>query len=393
MASVTPHAGINKLGFGYMRLPQVNGVFVDEQVNAIVDRFIELGFTYFDTANEYLGSEIALGKALASRHPRESFWISSKMMITRLKRAEQMRDMFETSLSRLCVDHLDAYFIHGMSPSIIPHADALDTWGYLSELKDKGLIKYAGTAYNGPPEVLDEILTKHPQLDIILLLINYIDWVKPGSVNRQNYEVIQKHGKLITVIEPLKGGLLASEDSEAGKLLKAANPDVSVASWAFRWILGLDGIKAILSGMGTMSQLEDNAKTFNNYTPLTESELSIMDEAVKKIATIDRIPCTSCNECAPHCPVKIPISHFINVYSDYLVYNDKEGPGWQVGYMKTHGRGQPVECTKCKACEENCPQKLPIMEIMETMERELGETSRKYVQITRSDVRSYKTYE
>ena len=393
MSNNTQGLGVNKLGFGYMRLPQVNGVFVDEQVNAIVDRFLETGFTYFDTANEYLGSEIALGKALVKRHPRESYWISSKMMITRLKKPEQMRDMFETSLSRLGVDYLDAYFIHGMGPPIVPHADALDTWGFLKELKDKGLIKNAATAYFGPPEVLDEILTKHPHLDIVLLLINYVDWVRPGSMVRENYEVVRKHGKLVTVMEPLKGGLLASENSDAGKLLKAANPDVSVASWAFRWILGLDGIKAILSGMGTMEQLEDNAKTFNNCTPLTDAERAVMDEAEKKISAIARIPCTSCGKCAPHCPKNIAISHFVNVYSDYLVYRDKEGPGWQVGYMKTHGAGQPVDCTGCKACEEHCPENIKISDIMEIMEKELGETSRKYVQITRSDVRSYKTYD
>ena len=393
MASDTTNPGANKLGFGYMRLPQVNGVFVDEQVNTIVDRFLELGFTYFDSANEYLGSEIALGKALVKRHPRDSFWISSKMMITRLKRAEQMLDMFETSLSRLGVDYLDSYFIHGMGPGIVPHADALDTWGFLKDLKERGLIRNAGTAYFGPPEVLDEILTKHPHLDIVMLLITYVDWVRPNSMVRENYEVVRKHGKLVTIMEPLKGGLLASENSEAGKLLKAANPNVSAASWAFRWLLGLDGIKSILSGMGTMEQLEDNAKTFNNYTPLTDAERAIMDEAEKKISSIERIPCNSCSECAPHCPKNIAIPHFVNCYSDYLVYQDKEGPGWQMGYMKTHGAGVPGECTQCKACEEHCPQNIKISEIMETMERELGETSRKYVQITRSDVRSYKTYE
>ena len=371
--------GRDKLGFGYMRLPQVNGVFDYDSVNAMVDRFIELGFTYFDSANAYLGSELALGKSLVKRHPRDSYWLSSKMNILGFTKPEQMQEMFDTALSRLGTNYLDAYFIHVFGPDIVPLADSLDTWGFLRGLKERGLVKYIGTAWHGPPDKLDEVLTAHPELDIILSMINYLDWVNPESSAKECYEVIKKHGKLVSVIEPCKGGLLAGEESEAAKLLKTANPDVSTASWAFRFVLGFDNIKSVLSGMGTMEQLEDNAKTFNNYTPLTDEELSILDKAVRLIKAKPRIQCTSCRACVPLCPKKIPIPYYINVYSDYLVHQEKEGPGYQIGLLKTHGSTQPVDCVKCHACEGHCPQRLPISDILETMDRELGEVSRKYV--------------
>ena len=384
MPNNTTGEGLNKLGFGYMRIPHVDGVFDYESVNAMVDRFIELGFTYFDSANEYMGSEIALGKSLVARHPRDTYWLSSKMNILRMDKPEQMQEMFNTSLSRLGTDHLDAYFIHIMAPGAPEeHADKMDAWGFLRGLKERGLIKYAGTSFHGPPEKLDELLTKHPEIDIVLSMINYADWDKPDFAGKACYEVIKKHGKLVTVIEPCKGGLLASEESESGKILKAANPDVSVASWAFRFVLGFSNIKAVLSGMGTLAQLEDNAKTFNNYTPFTDAEQKALGEAIKKIAAQPRVPCTQCGKCAPNCPVKIPIPYFINLYSDHLVYQEKEGSGYLIGYMKSHGAASPIECTHCKACEENCPENIKIMEIMDYLEKELGETSRRYVRITK----------
>ena len=373
------NSGKNKLGFGYMRVPHVDGVFDYEAVNAMVDRFIELGFTYFDTAYAYLGSEIALGKCLVARHPRDTYWLSSKINILGMTKPEQMQEMFETSMSRLGTDYLDAYFIHMLD---IELADKLDTWGFLQGLKEKGLIKRIGTAYHGPADKLDELLTAHPEIEIVLSMINYVDWARPDFAGRDVYEVIKKHNRLVTVIEPCKGGLLATENSEASKLLKAANPDASAASWAFRFVLGFDNIKAILSGMGTMEQLEDNGRTFNNYTPLTDYERSVLDEVVKKIQAEPRIPCTSCGKCAPHCPKKIPIPYHIGLYSDYLVYREKEGPGYLIGYLKTHGAGQPIECDKCGLCEEHCPENINIIEIMENLEKELGETTRKYVIIT-----------
>jgi len=378
------NSGANKLGFGYMRVPHVDGIFDYEAVNKMVDRFIELGFTYFDSANAYLGSEAALGKSLVARHTRATYWLSSKMNILPMTKPEDMQEIFDTSLKRLGTDHLDAYFIHVLDPNTIGHADKLDAWGFLRGLKERGLIKYIGTSWHGPADKLDELLTAHPELDIILSMINYVDFANPDFAGIACYDVIKKHGKLVTVIEPCKGGLLATENTEASKLLKAANPEASAASWAFRYVLGFDNIKAILSGMGTIAQLEDNAKTFNGYKPLSDYERGVLDEAVKLIRAEPRIPCTSCGKCVPHCPVNIPIPYHIGLYSDYLVYRDKEGPGYQIGYMKTHGAGQPVECTKCGACEKACPEHIKIIDIMEKLEKELGETSRKYVVITDS---------
>lgn len=366
-------ANVNgKLGFGYMRLPMENGSFDTQSVHAMADRFMELGFTYFDTAFVYTGSEVALCESLVKRYPRESFQIATKLAIMGgITKPEQQREQFDISLSRLGVDYVDYYLIHGIDGKYAELADKLDTWGYMRAMKAEGRAKHIGFSFHGTPEVLDELLTKHPEIEFVQLQINYLDWENPAVRSRELYEAARRHNKPITVMEPCKGGLLAGEVSDAAKLMSKYNPESSVASWAFRYVLGLEGVAVVLSGMGEPYQLEDNAKTFKTFTPLNKEEMAIIDEAVKIMNASPRIPCTACKYCVEHCPQKISIPGFIKVYNDYLVHREDRASRYQYKLNSGFG-GTPKDCIKCRICETHCPQHIEISEVFDNVVRDLA---------------------
>ena len=354
-----------KLGFGYMRLPMENGSFDTSSVNDMADRFMELGFSYFDTAFLYTGSEEALRESIVKRYPRDSFQIATKIAIMLgLKKPEDQRAQFDISLSRLGVDFVDYYLIHGLSDNFIHIADELDTWSYMRAMKAEGKAKHIGFSFHGTPELLEKVLTEHPEFEFVQLQINYLDWENPEVKSRELYEIARRHNKPIVIMEPCKGGLLASEDSAAGKLMSDYNPDSSVASWAFRYVLSLEGVEVALSGMGEPYQLEDNAKTANNFTPVTAQELEVIDEAVKAINSTPRVPCTSCKYCVDHCPKKIAIPQFIKLHNDYLVHQEKSSVQYHYGSAKKFGT-PPSECIKCRLCETHCPQHIAIADVLE----------------------------
>ncbi|MDR0838493.1 MAG: aldo/keto reductase [Oscillospiraceae bacterium] len=366
-----------KLGFGYMRLPRKDGKFDEEAVNEMVDTFLARGYTYFDTAFVYEGSEEALSKSLVKRYPRDSFSITTKLAIFGMTRPEQQREQFDISLKRLQVDFVDYYFIHGLGGDSIKLADTLDTWGYLRKMKEEGRTKHIGFSFHGTPEELDEVLTKHPETELVQLQINYLDWDNPEVKSRELYEVAHRHGKPVSIMEPTKGGLLAGEQSTVASLLKKANPDVSVASWAFRYVGGLDGIKVVLSGMENIDQVNDNADTFDNFKQLTEGERALIAEAVEIINATPRIPCTSCHYCTAHCPKKIAIPMFIKIYNDFLTHRDKNSTGYS--YALFSGGSGPADCVKCRQCEKHCPQHIEISDVMTKIDESLGEVTKKFV--------------
>ena len=232
---------IKKLGFGYMRLPRKDGSFDVEAVNAMVDEFMSHGFSYYDTSYIYEGSEVALCESLVKRYPRDSFQIATKMSVYGMTRPEQQQEMLNASLARLSVDYVDFYLIHAMSERAAAIADSLGSWDFMQEVKKKGLAKHIGFSFHGSPELLDDLLTKHPEMEMVQLQINYLDWENPEVQSRRLYEIARKHNKPVSIMEPAKGGLLAGGESEAMELLKKANPDVSPASWAFRFVGELDG--------------------------------------------------------------------------------------------------------------------------------------------------------
>ena len=369
---------IKKLGFGYMRLPRRDGVFDVTAVNEMVDEFMSHGFSYYDTSIIYEGSEEALHESLVLRYPRESFQIATKISMFGVNKPEQHYEMLNTSLTRLGVDFVDYYLIHAMGEAAEKMADTHDTWSFMREIKEKGLAKHIGFSYHGTPELLDEILTKHPEMEMVQLQINYLDWENPEVESRRLYEVARKHNKPISIMEPTKGGLLAGGESAVTDMLKAANPDVSAASWAFRYVGELEGLITVLSGMENIDQIKDNARTFENNTPLTKEEHALIQKAVEVINSTPRIPCTTCRYCAPHCPQKINIPGFIGIYNTYLVHKQKNSSGYQYAMMSSFG-GSPKNCIKCRICEQHCPQKIEISDVMDKVAEALDDIKENFI--------------
>ncbi len=351
------------LGFGYMRLPISNGKFDFDEVNEMVDCYMGHGFNYFDTAFKYEGSEEALKLSLVDRYPRESFKITTKVNLYGMTSADEMQKQFDTSISRLGVDYVDYYFIHALMGKALPKTYEFGTWDFLNGLKEKGLAKNIGFSFHGTPEELDEVLTDHPEVDMVQLQINYLDWEDPDIRARELYEVARKHNKPVSVMEPTKGGLLASEDSAVGKYLRSVDPDVSAASWAFRWVASLEGIKYILSGMGNTYQVEDNAKTFKNFKPLTEEEYGVIARCVQIIRDVPRVPCTECRYCTAGCPMSLPIPTIIKFYNETLTYAAEESSKY-VYKRRVPADVRASNCIGCKNCEEQCPQHIKISDIM-----------------------------
>ncbi|MBQ8994768.1 MAG: aldo/keto reductase [Oscillospiraceae bacterium] len=356
-----------KLGFGLMRLPKLEDKSIDvEQTKKMVDLFLEAGGTYFDTAYVYDGggSERAVKEALVDRHPRETYTIATKLNAAAASNAEDAKNQFYTSLERTGAGYFDYYLLHALSRKNVQKYDDYGSWDFVQEQKAKGLIKHCGFSFHGDPELLDELLTKHTEVEFVHLQINSADWENPGVASRRNYEIVRKHGKSITVMEPVKGGALANPLPSIQELFRNANPDASFASWAIRFVASLDGLIAVLSGMSNVEQMEDNLSFMKDFQPLTEEEREIIHKAQEALDADKSIPCTACHYCTDGCPMQIPIPEIFAVSNRNEVY-----PSWDGGkgayVIATQGRGKASDCIQCGQCESMCPQGLPIIELLE----------------------------
>ena len=354
---------IKKLGFGLMRLPRLSDETIDlEQVKQMVDLFLSKGFTYFDTAWAYPGSEDAIRQALVERYPRDKFTIATKNAAwINCKTREDAIAQFETSLRQTGAGYFDFYLLHNLGEMRTEFFERFKMWDFVFEKKREGLIKHVGFSFHSTPEELDEILTKHPEAEFVQLQINYADWENPAIQSRGCYEVARKHGKPIVIMEPIKGGTLATPPDEVAAVFKAANPDASLASWAIRFAASLDGVIAVLSGMSTLAQMEDNVSYMENFKRLDDSEKKTVEEARKVLAGIPIIPCTTCDYCAKVCPQNIGISGSFTAYNVLTLYKNEAFAANQYNWLvKMHGKSNAGECVKCGACERVCPQHIPI---------------------------------
>lgn len=357
---------VGKLGFGFMRLPKKGSEFDYEQINRMVDTFLLQGFTYFDTAFIYQGSEEAMRESLVKRHPRQNYQIASKLPMMFLNKPEDMQPTFNTSLQRLGTDYIDFYLLHGLGKDANEKAEKLGAWDFVRDLKAKGKIRHYGFSFHDTPEVLDDILTKHPDAEFVQLQINYLDWDSDDVQSRRLYEVARAHNKPVIIMEPVKGGLLANNDSPIAKILKGANPNASVASWAVRYAASLDGLITMLSGMSSYEQLDDNVKTVSDLKPLNMHEMRAIDEAITILKSIPRVPCTGCRYCIENCPQNINIPDLMEIYSDYLVYNTTANSDFPF-HMATMNGGKPSSCITCRVCESHCPQHIEISDVLAKM--------------------------
>lgn len=356
---------IPKLGFGLMRLPKEESGKIDiGQTKKMVDSFMDAGLNYFDTAYVYDGgeSERAAKAALVERYPRESYFLATKMCAWMSASDEKLaKQQFETSLERTGAGYFDFYLLHALQKDNYKKYEEYGLWDFVKKQKEKGLIKHWGFSFHASPEILDEILTAHPDAEFVQLQINYADWENPDVAARANYEVARKHGKPVIIMEPVKGGALAQPPASVRKIFDETDSGASYASWAIRYAASLDGIITVLSGMSDMGQMIDNLSYMKDFEPLNTEEKKVIRKAQEALEGIPSIPCTSCHYCTAGCPKHIPIPEIFAARNKQLVWEKiEEGKN---SYAQATGKaGTASQCIACGQCEKACPQQIRVIE-------------------------------
>lgn len=357
-------------GFGCMRLP-MNGDQVDiAETTRMVDEFLAQGFNYFDTAHGYIGgkSELAMKECLTSRYPREAYSLTDKLTDSYFKTEADIRPFFESQLEACGVDYFDFYLMHAQNADNFKKFKACRAYETAFALKAEGRIRHVGLSFHDRAEVLDQILTEYPQIEVVQIQFNYLDYDDIAVQSRKCYEVCRKHGKPVLVMEPVKGGSLVNLPEEAKKVLDDLHGG-SPASYAIRFAAGFPGMMMVLSGMSNMEQMKDNLSYMRDFKPLNETELAAVNKVQEIFHKMNMIPCTACRYCVEGCPKQISIPDLFAIMNIKQLHHD-----WNADYYYEEVHTAPgrraSDCLKCGKCEKICPQHLPIRELLEEVAKE-----------------------
>ena len=353
-------------GFGCMRLPMKDGEVDIEETKRMVDYFLDNGFNYFDTAHGYLEgkSELAVKECLTSRYPRDKYILTDKLSSDFFNTEEEIRPYFEKELEACGVEYFDFFLMHAQNAEYFEKYKKCHAYETALEFKKEGKIRHFGISFHDNAEVLEQILTEYPQIEVVQIQFNYVDYDDPSIESRKCYEVCRKHGKPVIVMEPVKGGNLVNNLPEKAQKVLDDLHGGSNASYAIRFAASFDGIMMVLSGMGNMEMMKDNVSFMKDFVPLSDKE----KEAIKQVCEIFNaqglIPCTGCRYCTDGCPKKILIPDLFACLNAKKKFGDWNSDFY---YHQVHTKhnGKASDCVKCGKCEHSCPQHLKIRELLE----------------------------
>lgn len=356
-------------GFGCMRLPMKDGEVDTEETSRMVDTFLENGFNYFDTAHGYLDgkSELALKDCLTGRYPRDRYLLTNKLTNSFFQKQEDIRPFLESQLEACGVAYFDFYLMHAQNAEVFKYFKECRAYETAFEMKAEGKIRHVGLSFHDRPEVLEQILTEYPQIEIVQIQFNYVDYDNPTVQSRACYEVCRKFGKPVIVMEPVKGGNLVNLPEKAAEILRELHGG-SLASYAIRFAAGFPGIRMVLSGMSSLAQMQDNISYMKNFVPLNKRELAAIEDVQEVFNGLHLIPCTACRYCTEGCPQHIAIPDLFATMNSKKLYKD-----WNADYyygMHTGPGRRASDCLKCGKCEKACPQHLPIRQLLEDVAKE-----------------------
>ncbi len=357
-------------GFGCMRLPMKEGKVDYDEFKKMVDEFMAEGFNYFDTARVYLEgqSETAIGDCIAARYPRESFVLVDKLSTSLFNKEEEIRPLFYKQLQSCKVDYFDIYLMHAQSKNIFEKYKKCHAYETAFQLKKEGKIKHVGISFHDTAEVLEQILTEYPEIEVVQIQFNYVDYEDTAIQSKKLYEICRKHNKPVIVMEPVKGGNLVNLPEKAKKVLEDLHGG-SAASYAIRFAAGFDGIEMVLSGMSNMEQMKDNLSYMKEFKRLNEKEIAAIKQVCDIFHSMHLIPCTACRYCIDGCPKYISIPDLFSCMNAKQIYHD-----WNANYyyneVYTKNNGKASDCIKCGKCEKACPQHLNIRELLVSVAKE-----------------------
>lgn len=354
-------------GFGCMRFPMKDGEVDTKVVCQMVDAFLSAGLNYFDTAHGYISgkSELALRECLTSRYPRESYILTNKLSNPHFEKESDIRPLFESQLKACGVDYFDFYLMHAQNRTNFEKYKSCRAYETAFALKNEGKVRHVGISFHDTADILDQILTEYPEIEAVQIQFNYLDYDDASVQSRLCLEVCQKHGKAVIVMEPVKGGSLVNLPDDAAEVLDALGGG-SHASYAIRFAAGFENIFMVLSGMGNMEMMNDNLSYMVDFKPLDEKELAAVFKVAEIIKSKNLIPCTACKYCVDGCPANIAIPKLFACMNE-----SNKWKNWNSGYyygIFTKDRGKASDCIGCGQCEDICPQKLPIRELLKQVE-------------------------